>query len=375
MKKIVKCMSKVLCVLLCVLMVSGYMLPVMLESAIEPVYETEEVSVGYGTSEAATDSALEEGEGRSATGNGLSAEAADNEFGIGTTDRPRASATGNGLLSAPELPNATVNGLVRVEFDLGPIGADETAPEVQFATANGLINEPPVPVDIPISEPIEIMHSGVCLDTGGGARQLSAGYSIALLRWKFMGWSAPDGELWDFEADVIPYDLEDKTFTLTAIWEETDYFMERGETQCDPVLIPSAAIIMAFRDRVNSGESFEGRFFRLTGNEYKERYHAERARLGLPEQWNFFHAYSIVANHVGAIIAWVPIGHSNAPFSGHLDGNGNHIQLGSIGRWGVGVPSSNEPIGLFGVMEGGSLKNLNVSVAGQTVGNLSVLTY
>lgn len=93
---------------------------------------------------------------------------------------------------------------------------------------------------------------------------------------------------------------------------------EGSGTQSDPYLIETADELAGLASAVNSGQAFEGKYFRLNSD------------LSLNDQ------------------AWTPIGTQAAPFSGHFDGNAHRISL-----------DQNES--LFGYTAQGEISNLETT--------------
>ena len=158
----------------------------------------------------------------------------------------------------------------------------------------------------------------------------TAAENIILFGTRFLGWYTKrlGGELWDFENGVVPAEYEDAGLTLYAQWEEFDYFAT-GTTLEKPCKIPSAPVLNELRKRVNTGYSYKDRYFVLTGDIDLSGY----------SNWTPIGAYNSIAD--------------NNPFAGHFDGGGYGIKN-------LSITSTLAYRGLFGYMNGGSLRNLSV---------------
>ena len=124
---------------------------------------------------------------------------------------------------------------------------------------------------------------------------------------------------------------EEVSFTTTDsevdIWDGTSVasqFAGGSGTQSDPIRIETAAQLKLLADKVNSGTTYAGIYFRLESN------------ISLANK------------------NWTPIGKNGYPFAGNLDGNNNQITE-------LNVSYSDYGAGLFGNMSGGGISNLKVS--------------
>ena len=122
---------------------------------------------------------------------------------------------------------------------------------------------------------------------------------------------------------------EEVSFTTTDsevdIWDGTSVasqFAGGSGTQSDPIRIETAAQLKLLADKVNSGTTYAGIYFRLESN------------ISLANK------------------NWTPIG-SEYVFSGHFDGNNNQITE-------MRVTTDDNHAGLFGSISGGSVSNLKV---------------
>lgn len=119
-------------------------------------------------------------------------------------------------------------------------------------------------------------------------------------------------------------------------------FASGSGTEDDPYIIETPEQLVSFRDSVNKGNTYEGRFIAL-GNDID------------------LSTYN-----------WVPIGASirsgsgmtgtSTPFAGTFDGRGNAIEALSL-KPATPLSNPNYAIGLFGGLKGATVKNLNVTNA------------
>ena len=111
--------------------------------------------------------------------------------------------------------------------------------------------------------------------------------------------------------------------TATAFATQDADGSELGKTEDKPILINNCAQLAYLAQQVNDGYSHENTYFRLTDD------------LNLADK------------------KWTPIGKFEGCFSGHFDGNNHEI-------FGLNVDGSPYYAGLFGRIEGGSVKNVNI---------------
>lgn len=123
--------------------------------------------------------------------------------------------------------------------------------------------------------------------------------------------------------------------SITVTGNSKPPIFENGDgTEANPYIIPDIATLTAFRDSVNGGETYEGKFIKLT------------ADIDLS---------SVCGTDIGgAEVSWTPIGDSSHNFQGTFDG-GNHKITGLY----INAPS-NDYQGLFGCIGDGMVKNLGV---------------
>ena len=116
-----------------------------------------------------------------------------------------------------------------------------------------------------------------------------------------------------------------------AVGEETA--LSGKGTKTEPYLISDTAAFVAFRDSVNIGETYEGKFVKLTAD---------------------IDISAAIANGGSANMSWTPIGDHDTPFKGSFDGNGHRIT-------GLYINGISAYQGLFGcVGSEGAIQNLCV---------------
>lgn len=132
----------------------------------------------------------------------------------------------------------------------------------------------------------------------------------------------------------VPDVLDDGTYGVKA---DASFFASGSGTQADPYVILTAEQLAAFRDSVNNGVTYAGQYIRLGGN------------ITLTDVQN-----------------WTPIGvgarsgsgYTGCAFKGTFDGGGNTITGLKID---VTASTADTAYGLFGVVDGGTVKNLSLS--------------
>ena len=135
-------------------------------------------------------------------------------------------------------------------------------------------------------------------------------------------------------AGFVPEDLGDGTYGVKA---DTSFFQSGSGTQADPYIIMTASQLAAFRDSVNSGNSYDGQYIRLDDN------------ITLDSS------------------SWEPIGtgtrsgsgYTGNAFKGTFDGNGRTISGLTIAANATGKVDT--AYGLFGVVAGGTVKDLTLT--------------
>ena len=140
--------------------------------------------------------------------------------------------------------------------------------------------------------------------------------------------------------------LGDTAYTLTEngdgsfllqIGERSYYIDSTGEviTEENMIAIGSAEELKAFRDDVNSGNSYEGKYVYLTNN----------ITLDINEEWQPIGLY---LNENSS-----PTDETNIPFKGIFDGNGYEID-------GIYINTTDKAQGLFGLINDGKVMNLSI---------------
>lgn len=144
----------------------------------------------------------------------------------------------------------------------------------------------------------------------------------------------------------VPEDLGDGTYGVKA---DASFFASGSGTQADPYVILTAEQLAAFRNSVNNGVTYAGQYIRLGGN------------IDLTDS------------------SWTPIGagtrsgsgYTGCAFKGTFDGGGSTITGLKID---VTASTAGTAYGLFGVVDGGTVKNLSLSgvsinvIGGECVG-------
>lgn len=115
--------------------------------------------------------------------------------------------------------------------------------------------------------------------------------------------------------------------------------LEGKGTEANPYIVDSIDALKAFRDDVNAGNSYEGKYVKLTCD--------------------------LDLSIARAIEEWIPVGnaartsktYTGNAFKGTFDGDNHTITGVSI----TSSASTDDALGLFGVVDGGAVKNLNLA--------------
>ena len=152
--------------------------------------------------------------------------------------------------------------------------------------------------------------------------------------------TALQSQLGDTEYDLT--ENGDGSFLL-QVAERSYYIDSTGEviTQENMIAIGSAEELKAFRDDVNSGNSYEGKYIYLTGN----------ITLNSSEQWEPIGYY--VQNNEDTSIKDGIYNENNKPFSGVFDGKDYTVDY-------MNINNSKNGQGLFGLVINGQIKNINL---------------
>ncbi len=124
---------------------------------------------------------------------------------------------------------------------------------------------------------------------------------------------------------------------LLQIAERSYYIDSTGEVIAEEnmIAIGSAEELKTFRDDVNSGNTYEGKYVYLIGD----------ITLDINEEWEPIGLY-LMENST-------PDAETNKPFSGIFDGKGYEIN-------GIYINTTDKAQGLFGLVEGGKITNLGI---------------
>ena len=146
--------------------------------------------------------------------------------------------------------------------------------------------------------------------------------------------TALQSQLGDTEYDLT--ENGDGSFLL-QVAERSYYIDSTGEviTQENMIAIGFAEELKAFRDDVNSGNRYEGKYVYLTGN----------IILDSSEQWKPIGEYPNDSTTFDD--------EDNKPFSGIFDGKNNEID-------GIYINSTDKAQGLFGLINNAKIKNINL---------------
>ena len=146
--------------------------------------------------------------------------------------------------------------------------------------------------------------------------------------------TALQSQLGDTEYTLI--ENEDGSFLL-QIAERNYYIDSTGEVIAEEnmIAIGSAEELKAFRDEVNNGNTYEGKYVYLTGN----------ITLNSSEQWEPIGVYPMENS--------TPDAETNKPFSGIFDGKGYEVN-------GIYINTTDKAQGLFGLVSNGKIINLDL---------------
>ena len=142
----------------------------------------------------------------------------------------------------------------------------------------------------------------------------------------------------------------DGSFLINMNDSQRSYYVEStGEiiAQSEMIEIGTAEELKAFREEVNSGNTFEGKYIRLTNN----------ITLDIGEEWEPIGLYP--AENTS------PEDETNKPFSGTFDGCGYEIN-------GIYINTTDKVQGLFGLVNDGNILNLGIGENCNISGNTGV---
>ena len=186
------------------------------------------------------------------------------------------------------------------------------------------------------------------------------GIEMAVADSKIKDITTPDREKENLEESLRSQFGNDANFTVTENGDgsflinmndsQRSYYVEStGEiiAQSEMIEIGTAEELKAFRDEVNSGNSYEGKYIRLTSN----------ITLDSGEEWEPIGLYPMENSS--------PDAETNKPFSGIFDGKGYEIN-------GLYINTTNKVQGLFGLVIGGTIKNVGIGKNCNITGNISI---
>ena len=140
----------------------------------------------------------------------------------------------------------------------------------------------------------------------------------------------------------------DGSFLINMNDSQRSYYVEStGEiiAQSGMIEIGTAEELKAFRDEVNSGNTFEGKYIRLTNN----------ITLDIGEEWEPIGLYPVENTS--------PADETNKPFSGTFDGCGYEID-------GIKINTTVSRKGLFTLINNGKILNLGIGENCNISGNI-----
>ena len=135
--------------------------------------------------------------------------------------------------------------------------------------------------------------------------------------------------------DVVVSDNRDGSFTISL--DKNLYKIENNqvsELQAD-LYIDNGEDLKNFRDEVNNGNTFDGKYIVLTND----------ILLGKDEEWIPIGVYDSSSTN--------PVDEINKPFKGIFDGNGHKIDN-------IYIDGNNRAVGLFGLIINSVIKNIGI---------------
>ena len=184
------------------------------------------------------------------------------------------------------------------------------------------------------------------------------GIEMAVADSKIKDITTPDREKENLEDSLRSQFGNDVNFTVTENGDgsflinmndsQRSYYVEStGEiiAQSEMIEIGTAEELKAFRDEVNSGNTFEGKYIRLTNN----------ITLDIGEEWEPIGLYP--AENAS------PADETNKPFSGTFDGCGYEID-------GIKINTTVSRKGLFTLINNGKILNLGIGENCNITGNI-----
>lgn len=156
------------------------------------------------------------------------------------------------------------------------------------------------------------------------------------------------------ERNAVATDNGDGSFTVNL--DKKLYKIENNqlsEVQAD-LYINNADELKKFRDEVNNGNTFEGKYIVLTND----------IQLSNDEEWSSIGIYDNESTN--------PDEEINKPFSGIFDGNFHKIS-------GISINTTEKARGLFGLVKEGTIKNLGITnsniIGSSSIGGIVGYTY
>ena len=167
----------------------------------------------------------------------------------------------------------------------------------------------------------------VSADDGTGSNGADLTYAGGTLSPQFSEIFGEDNSAWKFTKDGLPI-LKNVGGTQSIYlpsYIRGEEFQGGGNTAEDPYLIRNVNDLKLLAEKVNSGVTYEGKYFKQT------------ADIDLNNETN-----------------WTPIGKSNNPFKGIFNGDGHQITN-------LEVTGNSNNAGLFGYVDGAIIQNCNVT--------------
>lgn len=129
--------------------------------------------------------------------------------------------------------------------------------------------------------------------------------------------------------------------------DDTPGVLSGEGTKDSPYLIESIEDLVEFKNSVNDGNSYEGKYVKLNGTlDFSSPISYANSSCRQDNEYSFNDECKEITN-------FDSIGTSSNPFKGVFDGNDNYI---------MNIPyTTTELVGLFGYVEGGSISNLKVT--------------
>ena len=143
---------------------------------------------------------------------------------------------------------------------------------------------------------------------------------------------------------VYTFSMPDEDVTVNLAFDVINWATENEGTKADPYIIYNKDQLDLLATNVNAGNNYSGKYFKL----------GDDITYSHTTDWNSDEAYTSNYTPIGGVF-----NSSGYPFSGTFDGDGHTIS--GIRIYKGGNDNVDEYLGLFGLVQSGTVKNVTVS--------------